>query len=89
MLSNENKSEIRNTILKWASTEVSSCPSYLRNKAAVVLAILIKMDFPVLWPTAFSELIQFMPAHPLQTEMALRTLLALDEEVVDKSLPRR
>ena len=88
----EYKEEIRTTIMNWIVNcvdQVAASPPYIRSKVAVIIAITIKNDFPEVWPSAFEDLIKLMPANPLQTEMALRALIAVDEEVVDKSLPRR
>lgn len=67
----EERVELRNFLLTFDYNVV------LKTKAAVVLALLIKTDFPLQWPRAFDELRRMASA-----EIFLRTLATLMEDVL-------
>jgi exportin-T len=69
----EQRVSLRNYLL--AGFPSKAPPHHLPTKAAVVLAHLIRVDFPHAWSTAFEELQQQAP--PL---VFFRTLVALQEE---------
>lgn len=74
----EQRVELRTFLLtKFSRAEA---PPYLDTKAAVVLAYLIRLDFPQFWTNAFDELQQ--QASPT---MYFRTLVALHENDDDNS----
>lgn len=79
----EQRVKLRTFLLKGFSSAEAPAPPYLDTKAAVVLAYLIRLDFPHFWTSAFDELQQ--QASPT---MYFRTLLALHENDDDNSNAR-
>ncbi len=71
-------------------------PKYLRTKIGVVLSLLIKVDFPDRWQTAFQELMQIVDYRSgnsivdvVRRDIFLRTLNGFCDEVVeDTSIER-
>lgn len=57
MLANEEKEYIHNNLMDWlckkSPEEVSAIPPYLKIKYSVLVALLIKMDYPSFWPNVF------------------------------------
>ena len=57
MLATEEKEYILNCLLVWlckkSTDEVSAIPPYLKIKYSVLVALLIKMDYPSFWPNVF------------------------------------
>lgn len=89
--SNLNASQkllLRTTLwnLVISSTDsVMADPSYLKNKMAVVLVLLLKHHYPIDWPSFFEDLLSALSVHassPLFVEFFLRIMLSMDEEIV-------
>ena len=57
MLATEEKEYIHNSLLDWlckkSPDEVSAIPPYLKIKYSVLVALLIRMDYPSFWPNVF------------------------------------
>ena len=86
------RQEVRQRLFQWLSARAATIDgeeSYLRTKLAVVLALLLKNDYPERWPTAFSEVFQLVGHGPALAELLLRTLCAIDEEIVAYHVDRR
>ncbi|XP_010937337.1 exportin-T-like isoform X2 [Elaeis guineensis] len=66
-----------------------SSPPFLRNKLAQVLATLIRLEYPTLWPSPFLHLLPRLPsAEPLAVDMFARLLVALDDDLLSQDYPR-
>ncbi|KAK6110318.1 Exportin 1-like family protein [Brugia pahangi] len=64
-------------------------PSYLVNKMAQLFALVFATDFPKRWPNFMEEVFfQQMVSSPEITVFFLRTLIAIDCEVVDREIRR-
>ena len=58
-------------------------PYYMSSNAISTVTLSIKFDFPILWPTAFSELLQLGYTHGLLgIELVTRVLKEIEVEVV-------
>uniref|UniRef100_A0A1I7VVK6 Exportin-T n=1 Tax=Loa loa TaxID=7209 RepID=A0A1I7VVK6_LOALO len=66
-----------------------SQPSFLVNKMAQLFALVFAADFPKRWPNFMEEVFfQQMSSSPEITVFFLRTLIAIDCEVVDREIRR-
>lgn len=75
-------------VLESRGGGLSQEPKYVRNKIGVVLALLIKREFPNRWPSAFDELLFVLQSGDAgSADVFLATLSALDEEVVSIRTP--
>lgn len=75
----EDKIILHESLLDWIRKKEASAvldiPDYLKTKYAVLVALLIKMDYPQLWPDVFDVVIdlcvhlrpcfRFVPCHLL------------------------
>lgn len=59
---------------------------FIRNKAAQVLALTFVMEFLTLWPKFFFDLLLLVGLNPNGVDVYLRTLMAIDAEVVDRDV---
>ncbi|CAM9797429.1 unnamed protein product [Chrysoparadoxa australica] len=85
----EDRVLIRTTVLQWiTSKSLASEPKYVRTKAAVVLALLLKRDYPGSWPGAFAELASLLAGGAVFVDLYLSVLNAVDEEVVSFHIDR-
>ena len=65
-------------------------PSYLRTKIGVVISLLIQVDFPDRWQSAFQELMQAVESgcsaiQVIRKDIFLRTLDGFCDEVVERT----
>ena len=82
--------EIRGTLMKWfsdlltaMSNNTGTVPFFLLSNAISVVTLCIKFDFPLHWPTAFSELLQLGYAHGIHgIEVVVKVLKELEVEIV-------
>lgn len=53
----EDKNRIHSTLLDWICSKspevIDSIPEYLKKKFAVLVSLLIKVDYPQSWPDVF------------------------------------
>ncbi|KAF0682586.1 Aste57867_25293 [Aphanomyces stellatus] len=73
---------IRLDLLAWLQLQ-ESLPSFIKTKIAVVIALLIRHDYPDQWPTAFQDLLALLPRGPFMVEMYFCILIATYEEIVE------
>uniref|UniRef100_A0A0M3I8N8 Exportin-T n=1 Tax=Ascaris lumbricoides TaxID=6252 RepID=A0A0M3I8N8_ASCLU len=73
-------------IQKIASSE--SPPNYLSNKMAQLFALVFAADFPIRWPQFMQEVFLQQLDSPAVVVFFLRTLMAIDSEVVDREIQR-
>lgn len=76
--------QVKAEIMEWTTLPlIEGLEPFIRTKLAVVLVLLIKLDYPDRWENAFAEIIQFVRrGSPAMVELFLRVLLAFDEEIV-------
>ena len=53
----EDKLMLHDMLLNWVQSmsaeQIAAIPDYLKTKYSVLIALLIKMDYPQLWPNVF------------------------------------
>lgn len=59
---------------------------FIRNKAAQVFALTFVMEYLTLWPKFFFDILSLVGLNPLGLDVYLRTLMAIDAEVVDRNI---
>lgn len=59
---------------------------FIRNKAAQVFALTFVVDYPSLWPKFFFDVLLLVGLNPSGVDVYLRTLMAIDAEVVDRDV---
>ena len=56
-LPSEDKVMLHDVLLNWvqsmSAAQIAAIPDYLKTKYSVLVALLIKMDYPQLWPNVF------------------------------------
>lgn len=57
---------------------------FIRNKAAQVLSLTFVMEYVTLWPKFFFDILNLVGLNPNGVDIYLRTLMAIDAEVVDR-----
>ena len=62
---------------------------FVLTKLAVVIALLIKADYPERWPPAFDELLMLLKGGAAGIELHARIFAAIDEEIVSCAVPVR
>ncbi|XP_064399906.1 exportin-T-like [Halichondria panicea] len=60
---------------------------FLKSKIAQIFALTFIVDYPLKWPTFFSDLLEIVESGDVwSVELYLRILLAIDSEVVDRQI---
>lgn len=59
---------------------------FIRNKAAQVFALTFVTDYPTQWPKFFFDVLTLVGLNPNGVDIYLRTLMAIDAEVVDRDI---
>ncbi|XP_075900076.1 exportin-T isoform X1 [Nelusetta ayraudi] len=80
---------VRETLMKWLQSQLlNSHPEkpFIRNKAAQVFALTFIMEYLTLWPKFFFDILSLVGLNPLGVDVYLRTLMAIDAEVVDRNI---
>lgn len=56
-IASEDKAMLHDVLLNWVQSmsaeQIAGIPDYLKTKYSVLIALLIKMDYPQLWPNVF------------------------------------
>ncbi len=60
--------------------------TFIRNKAAQVFALTFVMEYLTLWPKFFFDILSLVGLNPHGVDIYLRTLMAIDAEVVDRDI---
>lgn len=60
--------------------------AFIRNKAAQVFALTFVMEYLTLWPKFFFDILSLVGLNPHGVDIYLRTLMAIDAEVVDRDI---
>lgn len=80
---------IRESLMKWLQCQlINPQPekSFIRNKAAQVLALTFVMEYLTLWPKFFFDILSLVGSNIHGVDIYLRTLMAIDAEVVDRDI---
>lgn len=80
---------IRETLMKWLQCQLMNAEPekiFIRNKAAQVFALTFVMEYLTLWPKFFFDLLSLVGLNPNGVDIYLRTLMAIDAEVVDRNI---
>uniref|UniRef100_A0A3B4UEY7 Exportin-T n=1 Tax=Seriola dumerili TaxID=41447 RepID=A0A3B4UEY7_SERDU len=80
---------IRETLMKWLQCQLMNAQPekpFIRNKAAQVLALTFIMEYLTLWPKFFFDILSLVGLNPHGVDVYLRTLMAIDAEVVDRDI---
>ncbi|XP_028811003.1 exportin-T isoform X2 [Denticeps clupeoides] len=80
---------IRETLMKWLQSQLMNIhpeKPFIRNKAAQVLALTFVRDYLTLWPKFFFDILSLIGLNPHGVDIYLRTLMAIDAEVVDRDI---
>ncbi|XP_077354867.1 exportin-T isoform X2 [Festucalex cinctus] len=88
-LSSSQRQLIRETLMKWLQFQLLSAQPekiFVRNKAAQVLALTFVAEYPALWPDFFFDILALVGSDPRGVDIYLRTLMAVDGEVVDRDV---
>nr|XP_057923404.1 exportin-T [Doryrhamphus excisus] len=88
-LSGPQQQLIRETLMKWLQMQLmSSQPEkvFIRNKAAQVFALTFITEYLTLWPKFFFDILALVGDNPHGLDIYLRTLMAIDAEVVDRDI---
>ncbi|PAV89876.1 hypothetical protein WR25_18865 isoform B [Diploscapter pachys] len=87
------REQIHTFLLKWIQklrTFSDLPPAFLSNKMSYLFSVVFALDFPRRWNSFFTDL--FFSSGLLESEVLsifyLKTLLAIDTEVVDRDIPR-
>ena len=92
----EDKVVLHESLLDWirkkGPSAILAIPDYLKTKYAVLVSLLIKMDYPQFWPDVFDvrivkfidskALFQIRSLSPPHLLMYLKVLYYVDEEIV-------
>ncbi|KAG5178377.1 armadillo-type protein [Tribonema minus] len=81
----EHRQRVRECLLGWLTSPgvaLADVEKYIVTKVGVVLALLLRADFPERWPHAFTQLAALLPRGPAHVGLFLRFLGAVDEDVV-------
>ncbi|XP_016101121.1 exportin-T [Sinocyclocheilus grahami] len=80
---------IRETLMKWLQAQLMNVhpeKPFIRNKVAQVLALTFVMEYLTLWPKFFFDILSLVGLNPNGVDIYLRTLMAIDAEVVDRDI---
>ncbi|KAI4901717.1 hypothetical protein NFI96_000204 [Prochilodus magdalenae] len=80
---------IREALMKWLQMQLMNTHSekpFIKNKAAQVFALTFIMEYPTMWPKFFFDLLSLVGLNPYGLDIYLRTLMAIDAEVVDRDI---
>ncbi|XP_029351358.1 exportin-T isoform X2 [Echeneis naucrates] len=80
---------IRETLMKWLQCQLMNTQPekpFIRNKAAQVLALTFIMEYLTMWPKFFFDILTLVGLNPHGVDIYLRTLMAIDAEVVDRDI---
>jgi exportin-T len=78
---------LRSSLLSLAAS-YSASPPFLRNKLAQLLALLVRLYYPHVYPSYFLDLLPPSPPQPGPTDMFARVLISLDDDLLSQEYPR-
>ncbi|XP_023808441.1 exportin-T [Oryzias latipes] len=80
---------VRETLMKWLQSQLMNAQpekAFIRNKAAQVFALTFVSEYLTLWPKFFFDILSMVGLNPNGVDIYLRTLMAIDAEVVDRDI---
>lgn len=80
---------IRETLMKWLQTQLMNAQPekpFIRNKAAQVFALTFLREYLTHWPKFFFDILALVGLNPNGVDVYLRTLMAIDAEVVNRDI---
>ncbi|XP_066580703.1 exportin-T isoform X2 [Amia ocellicauda] len=80
---------IRETLMKWLQSQLMNAQpekAFIRNKAAQVFALMFVTEYLSKWPKFFFDILTVIGLNPRGVDIYLRTLMAIDAEVVDRDI---
>lgn len=84
--------QIKGALLSWlqrdCTVEQPALPPFLRNKLAQAIVAIVKREYPAVWPGFFRELVSAAGSGPGLTDMFVRIMVAVDEDVISLDIPR-
>ncbi|KAL2102884.1 hypothetical protein ACEWY4_002052 [Coilia grayii] len=75
--------------MKWLQTQLMNAQQekpFIRNKAAQVFALTFVREYLTHWPKFFFDILTLIGLNPHGVDIYLRTLMAIDAEVVDRDI---
>lgn len=96
-LSTDERSFIRTSVFSMACFEgrddnncvrVLNSPAFIRNKLAQVFVTLIYFEYPLVWPSVFTDLLAQLSMGAPVIDMFCRVLNSLDDELISLDYPR-
>uniref|UniRef100_UPI00358DF71B exportin-T isoform X7 n=1 Tax=Myxine glutinosa TaxID=7769 RepID=UPI00358DF71B len=88
-LGRECRHVLRQSLLSWLQAQTSrpeAEPTFIRNKATQVMALLFVAEFPEVGPSLLDDVLRVVGLCPAGVDLYLRLLLAIDGEVVDRDV---
>ncbi|CAD6217137.1 unnamed protein product [Miscanthus lutarioriparius] len=79
---------LRSSLLSLAVSSHATSPPFLRNKVAQLVALLVRLDYPHVYPSYFLDLLPPAPPQPGPTDMFARVLISLDDDLLSQEYPR-
>ncbi|KAH7947036.1 hypothetical protein HPB52_007467 [Rhipicephalus sanguineus] len=82
---------MRTFISQWIQMQVyAPIPEkvFIRNKVAQLVCWVFLWDYPVRWPSFFTDILQTLSLGPPAVDAFLRVLLAINGEIADCEIPR-
>ncbi|XP_008670571.1 exportin-T isoform X2 [Zea mays] len=79
---------LRSSLLSLAVSSHAGSPPFLRNKLAQLVALLIRLEYPHVYPSYFIDLLPPAPPQPGPTDMFARVLISLDDDLLSQEYPR-
>ncbi|KAJ1291839.1 hypothetical protein BS78_02G347800 [Paspalum vaginatum] len=79
---------LRSSLLSLAVSSHAASPPFLRNKLAQLVALLVRLEYPHVYPSYFLDLLPPPPPQPGPTDMFARVLISLDDDLLSQEYPR-
>ncbi|KQK15278.1 hypothetical protein BRADI_1g21620v3 [Brachypodium distachyon] len=79
---------LRSSLLSLASASNAASPPFLRNKLAQLIALLVRLDYPHVYPSYFLDLLPPSPPQSGPADMFARVLISLDDDLLSQDYPR-
>uniref|UniRef100_A0ACD5ULP7 Uncharacterized protein n=1 Tax=Avena sativa TaxID=4498 RepID=A0ACD5ULP7_AVESA len=79
---------LRSSLLSLASSSNAASPPFLRNKLAQLISLLVRLDYPHVYPSYFLDLLPPSPPQSGPTDMFARVLISIDDDLLSQDYPR-
>ncbi|KAK4305520.1 hypothetical protein Pmani_022598 [Petrolisthes manimaculis] len=85
----EEQVHFRQHLSQWM-TALCMCTDpekvFIQNKTAQLMSLVFVVDYPTRWPSFITDLLSTLSLGPHAVQLYLRTLMAIDTEVVDREI---